>query len=122
MVHCHPLGIYLDKRTLTACVRKQASRKSRSAAEEEGKGGEGTAGLGGGEGGPLTTQGAEGQGWWREGAASGSRAEDGAGVGRGPGRARSIRWDWTGQGGALTGARCGSEGSGGHSGVTEEGP
>lgn len=35
MVHCHPLGLYLDKRTLTACVRMQGSRKSRSAAEEE---------------------------------------------------------------------------------------
>lgn len=40
---------------------------------------------------------------------------------QGTGRGLSC-WDWAGQGGALTGVRCGPEGSGGHSGVTEEGP
>ena len=40
---------------------------------------------------------------------------------QGTGRGLSC-WDWAGQGGALTGVRCGPEASGGHSGVTEEGP
>lgn len=46
-----------------------------------------------------------------------------AGVAKCQGTGRGLScWDWAGQGGALTGVRSGPEGSGGHPGVTEEGP